>query len=87
MTDDMSETLSQIENSDSFVSDQKSSLLANIKNIEEDIRTAQQEINNNDFEPTAYAATSPEVAQKQHRNLVFLKRALEKLKSEFAQLL
>jgi hypothetical protein len=91
MTDNtaMDETMNAIERSDEPVPtlNLRESLQADISNLKKGIKSAQEAVNDSQssWEP-AHSPVTPEQANTLRRDLVFLKKDLEKKESEFANL-
>jgi hypothetical protein len=89
MQDAMQETMDAIEyGSDSAVSvNKKDSLLSDISKLENEIQQAVKLLEQTDRTTPLYAAITPEQANLNRRNIVFLRKDLDSKRSEYDELL
>jgi predicted GTPase len=88
MNQDMNETMNEINQTDnmSAIGNKRQSLTEDIENLRKNIKAAQKEVNNSNLNTTLQASVSPEQANKNKRDLVFLERDLVDKQSEFEEL-
>jgi len=86
--DSMTDTMDQIEKDDipAVNLNRRDSLKSGIKNLETDIEKAQAEADRSSGEVYSHSPVSPEQANESKKNIVFLKKDLAKMKSEYEQL-
>jgi hypothetical protein len=84
----MEETMKEIGLSDESQdkSHKAETLRTGIMNLEKDIKDAELRVEISNAEHRAYAPVTPEQANERKKNIVFLKKDLTKMKTEYEQL-